>query len=85
MHLKYEFHEFCGKFQLRARFENPKNYIKGEFGDILGPRKIPEFTLIRISDLKRQISTSISKIRNSRNSPYLYMKLVKNSKKMEIR
>ena len=53
MHLKYEFHEFCGKFQLRARFENPKNYIKGEFGDILGPRKIPEFTLIRISDLKR--------------------------------
>ena len=55
MHPKYEFHEFCWQFKLRASFENQENHIKGEFGDILGLRKNPEFTLIMIFDLKRQI------------------------------
>ena len=32
MHPKYEFHEFCWQFQLRARFENQENYTL--FGDI---------------------------------------------------
>ena len=63
MHLKYEFHEFCGKFQLRARFENQKNHTQGEFGDILGPRKIPEFTLIMISDLKGKFELRYQKFK----------------------
>ena len=62
MHPKYEFHEFYWRFQLRARFELKKIILRVNFGDILEPRKIPEFTLIMISDLKRQ---------NSRNSPYV--------------
>ena len=53
MHPKYEVHEFFSQFQLRARTENQGNHIEGEFEDILGPRKIPEFTLIMISDIKK--------------------------------
>ena len=59
MHPKYEFHEFRWRFQLGATFENQENHIKGEFGDILGPRKIPAFTLIMISDLKGKFELQI--------------------------
>ena len=41
MHPKYEFYEFWWHFQLRGRFENQENYIKGEFGDILDSWKNP--------------------------------------------
>ena len=63
MHPKYEVHEFFSQFQLRARFENQENHIKGEFGDILGPPKIPEFTLIMISDLKKANSFQYQKLK----------------------
>ena len=69
MHPKYEFHELGWPFQLRTRVENQENHIKGEFGDILGPRKIPAFTLIMISDLKGKFELQYQ---NSRNSPYVY-------------
>ena len=57
MHPKYEFHEFL------ARFENEENHIKGEFGDILGPKKIPDFTRIMISDLKKANSLQYQKLK----------------------
>ena len=63
----YEFDEFCWHFELRARFDNQENHIWREFGDIEDPKKTPGFTLIMIFDLRRQIKSSKSKIKYSRN------------------